>query len=63
MRLSIDQRDPGYMMYGKLAGEGHKIRVLLNGAEVKHCTLADEELGVVVVRTHTRRIERARTHV
>lgn len=42
MRLSVVKGDPGY------SARAHRVKVYLDGAELKHCVTADEEQGLAV---------------
>ncbi|MCW5695781.1 MAG: hypothetical protein KIS96_03490 [Bauldia sp.] len=44
MRISVDKNDPGYRSYASAPG----VTVFLDGAEVRGCITADEEVGEVV---------------
>ncbi len=53
MRISVDQRDPGFDFYVKLRQAGHSVRVLLDGEELPGVVTADEDSGEVVVHRYT----------
>lgn len=40
MRISVDEKDPGFANF-----RGHATKVLLDGVEVHDCITADEEAG------------------
>ena len=48
MRVSCDVNDRGYKNYFDAQKNGKKIVITLDGKVVKHCTVADEEMGFIV---------------
>lgn len=49
MRISVDERDPGYRTYCEWGGRLSGAKVFLNGVEMQRCVTADEELGEVLI--------------
>lgn len=47
-RVSCNRDDPGYSQYTAAKSNNKNIIVLLDGAEVHYCSVADDELGFVV---------------
>jgi hypothetical protein len=47
-RISCDKDDPSYWRFCEAQADGKKVLIFLNGVEVSHCLMADEELGFVV---------------
>jgi hypothetical protein len=45
MRMSTIETDPGY---GAWVRAGRRARVFLDGVEQHHCSVADEEAGIIV---------------
>lgn len=48
MRVSADDKDPGYELYQRLRSEGKEIRTMLDGVEVKHVETADDAEGWII---------------
>jgi len=47
MRFASDAADPGYEAWQKALLSGRNPKILLDGVEQKHCTMADDDLGLV----------------
>ena len=48
MRISTNESDSGYRTWLAHGGRATRWRVTLDGAEVRDCLVADEELGAVL---------------
>lgn len=47
MRISANKDDPGYAQYRASLDSGKAVVIFLDGAQVKDCQTADDQLGVV----------------
>lgn len=48
MRVSVLRSDHGYPNYERAVARGAKIRILLDGVEVRECIIADTDQGYVM---------------
>lgn len=53
IRISCNPEHAGYRAWCQANGDRCRVRVYLNGKEVKHCSTADETLGMIVKGVET----------
>ncbi len=53
MRISVDEKDPGFARYAELVSDGYLVRVTLNGVLIPGIVTADEDAGEVLAHKVT----------